>query len=53
MDVLIFRLVAAELNTGGDLQAATSKVSEYKKLFNKVDMKLEVTIVSLVDLLKT
>ena len=47
-------MAAAEQNLGGgDLQAATSKASKYKKIFHRVDKKLDKARLALEDMSKT
>ena len=51
--MLTSRLAAAKQNSGGYLQASTTKASKYKKLFNKVDQKFGVDKTALKDLSKS
>ena len=53
LEALTSRLAAAEPNSGGDLQAATSKALRYKKIFHRVDKKLDKARLALEDMSKT
>uniref|UniRef100_A0AAV1UU00 Nuf2 DHR10-like domain-containing protein n=1 Tax=Peronospora matthiolae TaxID=2874970 RepID=A0AAV1UU00_9STRA len=53
VEAMTLRLAAAKHNLGGDLQAATSKTSKYKKLFHRVDKKLDTTRMELKNMTKS
>uniref|UniRef100_A0AAV1UUD9 Uncharacterized protein n=1 Tax=Peronospora matthiolae TaxID=2874970 RepID=A0AAV1UUD9_9STRA len=53
VEAMTSRLAVTKQNLAGDLQAATTKASKYKKPFHRVDKKLDTTRLALENMSKT